>query len=154
DSDADLNDRFLRTIQKDLPPFFSSLGVFAPDGHGIGTSLLSLTDRSRLTAAGRDYFSKALAVRSLSIGEPVVSRTTGAWTSIISRPVVGPDSEVLALVYAAMRLDRLQVLLDPGEMPPGTILALVDEKGTILARTIDPEKWVGKSIAHYPQFET
>ena len=46
DSDAEFNDSFLRTIQKDLPPFFSSLGVFAPDGHGLGTSLLSLTHRS------------------------------------------------------------------------------------------------------------
>jgi len=154
DSDADFNDRFLRTIQKDLPPFFSSLGVFAPDGHGLGTSLLSLTDRSRLTAAGRDYFFKALAARSLSIGEPVVSRTTNAWTCIISRPVMSPENDVLALVYVAMRLDRLQVLLDPGEMPLGTIIALVDEKGTILARTVDPEKWVGQSIAHYPQFQT
>ena len=153
DSDADFNDRFLRTIQKDLPPFFSSLGAFAPDGHGLGTSL-SLIDRSLLTAAGRDYFFKALAARSLSIGEPIISRTTKAWTCIISRPVMSLENDVLALVYAAMRLDRLQVLLDPGEMPPGTILALVDEKGTILARTIDPEKWVGKSIAHYPQFET
>ena len=153
DSDADFNDRFLRSIQKDLPPFFSSLGVFAPDGHGLGTSL-SLTDRSRLTAAGRDYFFKALAARSLSIGEPVVSRTTNAWTSIISRPVMSPENDVLALVYAAMRLDRLQVLLDPGEMPPGTILALIDKKGTILARTVDPEKWVGQSIAHYAQFQT
>ena len=27
DSDADSNDRFLRTVYKDLPPFFSSLGV-------------------------------------------------------------------------------------------------------------------------------
>jgi hypothetical protein len=53
DVDAEFNDRFLRTIQRDLPPYFSSLGVFAPDGHGLGTSLLSLTDRSRLTAAGR-----------------------------------------------------------------------------------------------------
>ena len=34
-SDADFNYRFLRTIQKDLPPFFSSLGVFAPDGQGL-----------------------------------------------------------------------------------------------------------------------
>ena len=154
DSEAEFNDRFLGTIQKDLPPFFSSLGVFAPDGHGIGTSLVSLTDRSRLTAAGRDYFVKALAARKLSIGEPVISRTTHAWTSIISRPVMSPENEVLALVYAAMRLDRLQVLLDPGEMPPGTIVALIDEKGTILARTVDPEKWVGQSIAHYPQFQT
>ena len=154
DSDAEFNDRFLGTIQKDLPPFFSSLGVFAPDGHGIGTSLLSLTDRSRLTAAGRDYLFKALAARSLSIGEPVVSRATNAWTCIISRPVMSPENDVLALVYAAMRLDRLQVLLDPGEMPRGTILALVDKNGTILARTVDPEKWVGRSIAHYPQFET
>ena len=67
---------------------------------------------------------------------------------------MSPENDVLALVYAAMRLDRLQVLLDPGEMPPGTIIAFVDEKGTILARTVDPEKWVGQSIAHYPQFQT
>jgi hypothetical protein len=113
DSESELNDRFLRTIQKDLPPVFSSLGVFAPDGRGIGTSLLSLTDRSRLTAAGRDYFAKALAAGKLSIGEPVVSRTTNAWTSIISLPVMSPENEVLALVYAAMRLERLQMLLDP-----------------------------------------
>ena len=40
-SDADFNDRFLRTIQKDLPPFFSSLGVFAPG------NLLALLHRSQ-----------------------------------------------------------------------------------------------------------
>ena len=57
--------------------------------------------RSRLTAAGRDYFFKALAARSLSIGEPVVSRTTNAWTCIISRPVMSPENDVLALVYVA-----------------------------------------------------
>ena len=55
--DTDANDRLLRRVKAELPPYVANLLLFALDGTNIGTS----SDAGRFSAGDRDYFQQILA---------------------------------------------------------------------------------------------
>ena len=55
--DTDANDRLLRRVKAELPPYFANLLLFSLDGTNIGTS----SGPGRFFAGDRDYFEQILA---------------------------------------------------------------------------------------------
>ncbi|MBI4590697.1 MAG: PAS domain S-box protein, partial [Candidatus Rokubacteria bacterium] len=70
--------------------------------------------------------------------------TTGKLTLALLQPAVDEAGIVRAVLIVGLDLDRLSQLLGRVEMPPGTTLGVVDQNGLLLARSPEPEKWVGK----------
>jgi len=87
-----------------------------------------------------------MAGKPLAVGEPVVSRSSGALSLSLGRPIVGRDGTVRGVVAISTRLERIQELLTPEVMPPGSVMTLANENGAILARSIDPAKWIGRQF--------
>jgi methyl-accepting chemotaxis protein len=57
------------------------------------------------------------------------------------------DRRVIGVVMVAARLMELQLLLDPhGSLPEDSLLTVTDANGIILARSIDPGKWIGSKL--------
>src|SRR5207248_9274129 len=69
-------------------------------------------------------------------GEPLV---------VFARPVLAESGRVTAVITVATRLRDLQWLLDlQGAAPPGTVASIVNAHGVVLARNIDPDRWIGE----------
>jgi PAS domain S-box-containing protein len=145
-ADAGRNDGVLREIKHTLPAHYNDLAVWAPNGENIGSSRDS-ADRARSNVADRKYFRDAARSRTSSFGEPAISRSTGEWTVGIARPILDRAGGVLAIVSATTRLERLSELLSTSTLPSGSVVTVVGRDGRVLARSLDPERWIGVDVS-------
>src|SRR5512145_1525130 len=120
---------------------YANLGVIDADGN-ISCSALPITDQVYL--GDRVYFRRAFEARDFAIGEYQVGRITGKASVNFGYPVLDDSGSVHAVVFAALDLAWLNELARQAELPPGTMLTVIDRNGTILSRYPDDEKWIGK----------
>jgi len=140
------NDALLRSLVASIPAHVDDLSVWTVDGVNVG----SLDPRLRLidphAATQRRFFRKALSRRALSTEAPLTSLASGQRVSAFGLPILR-DGQVVGVIAASARLDALQTLLTANmDAPTGTVMTVLDERGVILARSLDPEHWVGKTV--------
>src|SRR3972149_4765958 len=111
-------------------------------------SALSFT--GRINVADRAYFRRAVETRDFAIGEFQIGRVTKKPTLNLGYPVLDEEARVQAVVFVALDLAWLNELAAKAQLPSGSVLTVVDHKGTILARYPDHEKWVGQSMPEAP----
>lgn len=124
-----------------LSPQYSNLFIADPSGI-VWASAVPLTEA--ISVADRRYFQSALASGRLSSGEYHIARTTRKPTINLGYPLKDNSGKVTAVLCAGLSLDYYQHFLDVYELPPGASFALLDHKGIVLARAVEPEKYVGK----------
>ena len=56
------------------------------------------------------------------------------------------SGKVLAVVFAAMDLEGLDTFINDINLPPGSVLATADARGTIISRRPDPERFFGTKL--------
>ena len=140
------NDALLSDLRPNLPSHVSNLAIWDPAGTNAGALDPALRARP-FSVADRHYFRAALEGQSLVVEAPIVSRSSGESMAIFARSVTR-DGHVVGVVAASTKLVQLEALLRPeGTLPGGSVITLIDQKGTVLARSLDPGHWVGRSIA-------
>ncbi len=147
------NDARLRQIQRGLPPYFSSISVLALDGRMLSSSTATVGERALLNFADRKYFIDAVAKHDFAIGDPILSRTSGEWIVIAARPILASDRQVLAVVSMSTRLARFQELLIPQGLPPASVMTVLNEKGIVVARSINAQQWIGRDLSASTNFQ-
>ena len=117
-----------------------SLTVAARDG-AVVCSGTPLTGPVNL--ADRDYFREVLATRKLSVGQPVISRISNTARLPVAHPILDPADKVEGLVTAAVSLERLAEQFMASPELAGAVFSIWDERGTVLFRYPDNERWFG-----------
>jgi diguanylate cyclase (GGDEF)-like protein/PAS domain S-box-containing protein len=140
------NDAFLQRIRADLPRAVGNVGIWTIEGRNIGA-----LDRSNPThdvnIGDRGYFRAAVRTRQLAIEGPIVSRISRDPVVLFARPVLGVDDRVVGVVTLSTKLRDLDGLLDlKGAAPAGTVVSIVNGDGIVLARNIDPDRWIGMTV--------
>ena len=125
-----------------LSPQYSNIFIADPSGE-VWASAVPLTEA--VSVADRRYFKNALASGKLSSGEYHMARTSGKPTLNLGYPLKDKTGKVTAVVCAGLSLNYYQHIFDAYSLPKGASFALIDYKGIILARAVEPEKYVGKS---------
>jgi signal transduction histidine kinase len=68
---------------------------------------------------------------------------------VLGRAVAGPDGQVVAVLNVTTRLDRLP-RLETRDLPAGSMIMILDERGVVLAHTPDYDAWVGRDLSGLP----
>jgi HAMP domain-containing protein len=123
-TDAEQNEALLRRIFAELPPAYTALFMGPPE--------MAQANPAGLTLQGTS-----------------VSPATGV---AVSRPILGPDGQVVAVLNAASRLDRLP-RLETRDLPAGSVIMILDERGVVLARSPDYDAWVGRDLSDLPDVQ-
>jgi len=143
---AQANDLLLGDLRPNLPSHVSNVAVWNENGQNVGALDSALRDHP-FSVADRQYFRAALVSSELVVEAPVLSRNDGANLAVFARRVSRVGRPV-AVVAASIRLARLDSLLsDGGTLPAGSVITLIDQRGTVLSRSVDPERWIGHSVA-------
>jgi signal transduction histidine kinase/CheY-like chemotaxis protein len=128
-------------------PYYANLGTIAPDGDLLCSAL---PFQGRVNVADRAYFRRAIATRDFAIGEYQIGRVTNKATVNFGYPALDEEGRVQAVVFAALDLAWLNEVAAKAQLPSGSLLMVIDHKGTILGRYPDHDKWVGQSMPEAP----
>jgi signal transduction histidine kinase/CheY-like chemotaxis protein len=95
----------------------------------------------------RSHFRRAILERRFVAGDYVFGRVIKKHTINLTYPVIDRGGKVLAVVFAAMDLEGLDTFINDINLPPGSVLATADARGTIISRRPDPERYFGTRLA-------
>src|SRR5437899_1815612 len=133
--DREANDVVLRKVRSQLPPYIAQLSAYSLDGTNIGSS--GQTDVGRVNATGRAYLEDVLAGQRFSIGDVIVGRLSQRWIVNFGRPLEDRDGRLRAVLVVGTWLDQFQNALRLQELPAGTNVSIVNQKGIVITRSQD-----------------
>jgi hypothetical protein len=115
---------------------YANLGLI----DGDGTLLCSALPFSEpLDLDHRAYFQRVMESRRFMIGDYQIGRVTGVTSVNFGYPVFDDEGGVQGVVFAALSLAGLNEQAFRQPLPPETVFQIVDQNGTILARSPEPE---------------
>src|SRR5580704_8202273 len=146
--DTEWNDALLRKIKSELPDIDAHVSIFTPSGVNIGMS--GDPANGRPNPKGRAYFQQVIAGQTLAIGDVVQGTASKKWLLTVARPIKDRAGTVRGVLGAGTVLERFQDALQIQNLPAGTILTIVNQKGIVLVRTENGAYWVGRDASGWP----
>lgn len=131
-------------------PQYANLWATRADGWNYA-SPLPAPGGGQIYIGDRQYFQQAISGEPLTVQSvPDNRQHPTRFAVVMAWPVRGPDGNVNGIVSAAFELLPVQQVLDNVGLPPESRLTVLDEAGYTIARSPDPEPWVGKNSADTP----
>ncbi|UCG11191.1 MAG: HAMP domain-containing protein [Deltaproteobacteria bacterium] len=124
---------------------YANFGAARPNGDVFCSALPS---NSPINVSDREWFQEATETHDFAFSDYRVESITGKPVLVLAYPVKITTGEIKAVVFAALELRWLSQLAfyEDANLPPGTTLTKIDQKGMVLAHQPGPEKWIGKSL--------
>ena len=130
--------RFLKDLLKQNPSY-ASLSIADSDGKVFA----SAPNVPPFSIAKRKYFRDILTRKDFSVGEYVLSRSSGRPVLHFAYPVLDGDNRLIGVVAAAFDVSYYNQSFATAKLPEGSALALTDSGGVRLYRYPDFEKYAG-----------
>jgi diguanylate cyclase (GGDEF)-like protein/PAS domain S-box-containing protein len=126
------------------------INVFDADGTLINTSAIWPTPS--VSVADRGYFKtfKSDPHSPDMVVEPVFSRITGVWTTVIARKITGPNGEFLGAIGRGIEPANFERFFASVALGTGAAIAMHHRDGTLLARYPHMEDMIGKNFRTGP----
>jgi diguanylate cyclase (GGDEF)-like protein/PAS domain S-box-containing protein len=144
--DAEANDTLLRRARDELPDYIAGILLFAADGTNIGRSGDATLPRAN--ASNRAYFQQVMVGHRVVIGEVIRRIQDGKWIVTLARSVEDQSGRIRAVLVVGTLLDHFQNALRLQNLPAGSVVKIVNEKGIGLARTAEDSNWIGRDLSN------
>jgi signal transduction histidine kinase/HAMP domain-containing protein len=132
-------------------PRYANLAVVTAEGEMV-CSALPFTPP--VSVAQRSWFQRVRRTRAFAAGDYQVGAITGKATVNVASPLLDEAQEIQAIINAALDVRWLNDRLAEAPPPEGTTVSLLDRQGTVVARSPDPDRWVGRSLPDAPLVQT
>jgi diguanylate cyclase (GGDEF)-like protein/PAS domain S-box-containing protein len=130
---------------------YTSFWAAKPDGE-IFASAPPLN--KPINVSDRSYYRVIVETGDFTIGDYEIGGVSGKPGVAVAYPVFEGKDNLKAILIAGLDLTWLNQFVDLANFPPGTVVTLIDKKGTILFRHPDPERFLGKSMSDAPIVKT
>ena len=130
--------------------YVGGVNVFDAEGNLINAS--AAWPVPPVNSADRAFFRtfKSSAQSPEMLVEPVYSRVTGVWTTVIARKVTGPKGEFLGLIGRGIEPVNFEKFFATVALGPGASIAMFHSDGTLLARYPHVAELIGKNYKTGP----
>jgi diguanylate cyclase (GGDEF)-like protein len=130
--------------------YVGGINIFDADGTLINAS--AGWPVPSVNAADRSYFKtfKSNPQSPEMLVEPVYSRITGVWTTVIARKITGPKSEFLGVIGRGIEPAHFERFFATVTLGPGASIAMHHHDGTLLARYPHVADMIGKNFKTGP----
>jgi diguanylate cyclase (GGDEF)-like protein/PAS domain S-box-containing protein len=148
DRDGAAMQSYLQGLRGDVPEYVNNIGVWSAQGERIASLEARFTTLG-FSIADRGYFREVLRTGDLAVEAPVKSRATGDPVVLFARPVTNAQGRTVAVITASARLRELDRILDATRaLPSEAVVTLLDRQGIVVARSREPDKWIGRNMTH------
>ena len=130
----------LRELLKSNPMY---MNIAVADLNGIVWAS-ALPVKQPFIVADRRYFRNALETGRFSSGEYILTRSTNKPGINLAYPLKNGRGESVGVISINFYLDRYRQMLERMQLPAGTSFTLIDHRGLILSRGINPGPYLGK----------
>jgi hypothetical protein len=120
--DVAANDALLQRELSELPKSVANILLLSPDGRNIGNAV-----GNHASAGDRDYFRRASAGDQLVVEAPIRSRSNLGWVIPIARRISNKGGSTRAVLVVAISVDSIRDLINPDELPVGSMVRVVTE---------------------------
>jgi PAS domain S-box-containing protein len=127
----------------DALPLFSNLALVDDSGAPVCSYLPGVV--GVVDYSDREWLAQALAGES-GVSQPLAGRRLPGWIVVLSAPVRNAAGEPTGAVVLALELDRFQELLGSVSLPSGAVVTVATDDLIIVARSRDPDQWVGRRL--------
>src|SRR5436305_4415621 len=126
--------------------YVGGVNVFDAQGRIVNAS--SVWPVPDVSVADRDWFKLfSSGPQSPTVFlEPVYSRVSGAWTTIIARKVTGSDGEFLGSISRGIEPSHFEKFFASLALGDGAAISMIAQDGTLLARYPHNEGLIGRSF--------
>ncbi len=90
-------------------------------------------------------FQRTLAAKDFVVGELRTCEVIGKPIIHVGYPLLDRSGQVQAVIMAGLTLDWFHDLAVKMRLLSGSSICIIDNRGTIMARLYEPEKWVGQA---------
>jgi signal transduction histidine kinase/ActR/RegA family two-component response regulator len=135
---------------KKLSPDYASFGLIETNGMVFCSSEAV---RTQVNLGDRRYFRRALETKQFSIGEFQVGRLSGESVVNFGQPVFNDRHELQRVLFASLKLSKLSEALTHLHVSAGGAIMVLDGDGTVLARSSQADKWIGRNVAGRPAIQ-
>jgi PAS domain S-box-containing protein len=126
-----------------LTPHLANVATLAMDG----TVICSAVPTTQSVRGNPDRFLKRMrGPDELTVGLAAPGVVTGKWVLPVGRPLLNAHGRVAGAVVLPLDLIRLPLLPSVKGLSPNTVVSLIAGDGTVLARSLDPQKFVGMKL--------
>jgi len=127
-------------------PTFINLWAAGQDGR-IYASALPLPPGLPPSIASEPYFQQALSGTTALVTGRDIPGSPGTFAVITAVPV-RVDGNVNGTLQVAFQLTGLQGTTQFIGLPPSSVVGVIDGQGTIVERSLDPERWRGVNVSN------
>ena len=144
--DAARCDPFLEQFAQ-LHPDWANVGVVNLAGRLVcsaeryrGSKLFTIVDRSL-------FFDQALRTGQPLVSRPFVGPLSKRWVVVMAQPIRDDAGAVKGVLIAAPDLAKLRLPRAGLGLEQSDTIDVFDPSGTVIMRSTDPGRWIGKSLA-------
>lgn len=128
-------------------PGYNTFGLASPQGE----VLCSTAPRKLMgNISHMPFFRQAIATHGLGIGPYEIDPVTAKPFAFMGMPVFGSEGRIHSVVFTALDLSRFDKLPLAAQLPPKSVIAVMDQSGLILARYPDAQGWTGRHLPEIP----
>jgi len=80
-----------------------------------------------------------------TVGKPIKGQITQRWVCVLGYPIQNEAGEIAGVLGMSVDLERFHAPASAVNLPENSSIAIVDQDGTVIARSLESEHLVGKS---------
>ena len=134
---------------RDIYPQFANLSQASPAGELI-CSTSPQPDGKRTRIDDSVWYKRVFTERKFIIGPPYQGRVTRKTVAVMAHPVLDAAGNMVGSVQIPIDLARFRLVAVASELPPTTVVSIIDNEGVMITRTKDADIFVGKSLRGTP----
>ncbi|MCC7448520.1 MAG: PAS domain S-box protein [Anaerolineae bacterium] len=130
----------------DLYPYFTNVAIFDPAGNVV-CSVVNLPESKTISVASLPWFQHVIRTGEPAIGSVEIGPITGHLAVVLGYPLHDVQGQVVGALALPLDLARFNPTFSDVELPDGSAVTVVDAEGAVIARSPDPDRWVGKNVS-------
>jgi signal transduction histidine kinase len=127
-----------------LHPQYANLIVCDATGHVIHSAVQGPEGSSPEKVQAR-WVEGVVRHGRFTVGKPILGQITQRWVCVLGYPIQNEAGEIAGVLGMSVDLERFHAATSALNLPENSTIAIVDQDGTVIARSLDSEHWVGKS---------